>query len=69
MAELGYTWLIWSLGPTRENTGNARSAQIVVLTYLDPGQESVILWAYDPTNGTVSAGYIMRSNKGIFPER
>ena len=56
----GYTWSLDSPGPSRATAGN-------VIGALDnnptPGTGEV---AYDPTNGSVSWGMIIRSNKGIF---
>jgi len=59
----GYNWALYSVGPSR-NTGSGGSANIVAgIVYSAPGG---VLYAYDPSNGTVSYGYIIRTNKGEF---
>ena len=50
----GYTWSLASMGPTRVD-GSAENAL--------PGN---LDWVYDPTNGTMSSGMIIRTNKGDF---
>jgi len=52
----GYDWWIWSSGPYMFPT-NYWPPQITAL--IQPP------YVYDPTNGTVSAGYIVRTNKGV----
>ncbi|MCX7013055.1 MAG: prepilin-type N-terminal cleavage/methylation domain-containing protein [Candidatus Sumerlaeota bacterium] len=59
---LGYTWVMMGVGP------DMNQAQNGVWNFLlggawNPGQERE---AYDPTNGTVSEGMIVRTNKGIW---
>jgi len=57
----GYYWTLSSLGPARSgvNPGDGgNTAPYGVLTGDRP------MWLYDPTNGTVSFGYILYTNKG-----
>jgi prepilin-type N-terminal cleavage/methylation domain-containing protein len=61
----GYVWLIWSFGPGRAPYGP--NIQYILLGYHQANRASYFC-PYDPTNGTVSFGYIMRSNKGVFPD-
>ena len=65
----GYDWVIWSVGPKRQNGGLI--APILLGTAGLPnfaGQGELIpRWVYDPSNGTVSYGWLMRTNKGIEP--
>ncbi|MCX7016760.1 MAG: hypothetical protein NTW86_30085, partial [Candidatus Sumerlaeota bacterium] len=64
---LGYTWAFYSVGPSRNTSGGVQN--VVQLGFgpnpatLDP---DVTYYAYDPTNGTVSEGWIIRTNKGVF---
>jgi len=58
----GYVWVMYSLGPARQ----ANSVGIVNMlngtyTITDPTQNA---YSYDPSNGTVSLGWIVRTNKG-----
>ena len=53
---LGYTWLLNSPGPSRDGSGSAH--QILRRT-----QQTVV---YDSSNGTISYGFIIRTNKGVF---
>jgi len=59
---VGYVWSMYSVGPLRNNNGNI--ARILVGTATTAGGGTVS--TYDPSNGTVSFGWIIRTNKGIF---
>ncbi|MCX7011974.1 MAG: hypothetical protein NTW86_05305 [Candidatus Sumerlaeota bacterium] len=68
-AARGVTWALYSIGPARRvqppgGGGNiqqfmARDPDVPPLTAKYPGR------AYDPTNGTESFGWIIRSNMGV----
>jgi len=60
--KLGYVWVVRSVGPLRNENGNIA----LVLVGGPPSFPAETCWSYDPTNGTVSMGWIMRSNKGEF---
>ncbi len=68
--EQGYDWVLWSIGPKRVNSGLI--AYILLGTAGLPNMASsgelIPRWVYDPSNGTTSAGIIMRTNKGIFTQ-
>jgi prepilin-type N-terminal cleavage/methylation domain-containing protein len=53
----GFTWSILSRGPAKHAVG----PQAVIRGDGDKGNE-----VYDPTNGTMSWGCIVRTNKGVF---
>ena len=61
---MGYVWSLQSVGPSRKGAGTMVKVLI--------GEVSTLPWqttsAYDPSNGTVSWGWIIRTNKGIFTE-
>lgn len=61
----GYSWVVWSVGPRRINSGLI--AQILV-GYPSPpvNQPLSPTCVYDPSNGTVSQGVVMRTSKGVF---
>ena len=54
---LGYTWILYSVGPGRDQT---MSVQRVLGGIWDKAVP------YDATNGTTTRGYIIRTNKGEF---
>ncbi len=58
----GYRWSIYGIGPSR-NTAGAIQNLIDFGNGLSTGQTYA---AYDPSNGTVSQGWVIRTNKGIF---
>jgi hypothetical protein len=60
----GYVWLLHSLGPTRDERRPTDPTMRMQATSIVAGIQD--LWIYDPTNGTVSVGLIIRTNKGIF---
>jgi prepilin-type N-terminal cleavage/methylation domain-containing protein len=60
----GYNWLAWSFGPSRQ-MGDVDDPSIMLRAF------NILLGrispkVYDPTNGTVSFGAIIRSNAGIY---
>ena len=61
----GYVWAATSMGPTR---------RALVFRFALEGRpvgaapENSVYFAYDATNGTVSAGVVGRTNKGVFEE-
>ena len=63
--EMGYDWVTWSVGPFHVNSGYIANILTGVPTGLPP-EALDPRDVYDPTNGTVSAGVILRTNKGIF---
>jgi len=65
VAQHGYVWLLWSIGPIQNQEGP--NIMRVLLSRFDP-QWIDYFFPYDPTNGTVSFGYIMRTNKGEYPD-
>jgi prepilin-type N-terminal cleavage/methylation domain-containing protein len=58
----GYVWALESIGPSRNSGGNITRV-LLGTPNTTPG---VADCAYDPTNGTVSWGTILRTNKGVF---
>jgi len=57
----GYFWGVNSIGPvTVRRTGDNDPSMQDVLRGIAPG------FVYDPTNGTVSKGFIIRTNKGEY---
>jgi prepilin-type N-terminal cleavage/methylation domain-containing protein len=60
---MGYEWSLYSNGPSRIYNGVIQK----ILTGDEDGSDiRKTTCAYDPTNGTVSRGWIIRTNKGIF---
>ena len=59
---LGYVWSLQSVGPSRNGAGTTVKILIGEVSTVR-GQVGNI---YDPSNGTVSWGWILRTNKGIF---
>jgi prepilin-type N-terminal cleavage/methylation domain-containing protein len=57
IASNGYTFCVASPGPARMTQAEARD--IILGRFIGR-------WAYDATNGTMSVGAILRTNKGIF---
>ncbi len=59
----GYTYILSSWGPTRQGTKPGTTN--VYVTQMDQfGPPTQNVWIYDATNGTVSYGQIIRTNKG-----
>ncbi|MCX7011153.1 MAG: hypothetical protein NTW86_01065, partial [Candidatus Sumerlaeota bacterium] len=56
----GYTWVLNSLGP------NLRAPGPNIIEVLRGTTDVSKTLTYDPTNGTVSEGYIIRTNKGDY---
>jgi len=60
---LGYYWALYSLGPMKSNLTPETGATIFIQNILKGKQP---LYVYDPTNGTNSFGWIIRTNKGEY---
>jgi prepilin-type N-terminal cleavage/methylation domain-containing protein len=58
----GYTWGLNSWGPMFERNGPTFRNTLAVK---NPGDECYL---YDPTNGTMSEGFLIRTNKGIMSQ-
>jgi len=59
----GYQWLLWSVGPTRSRLypeDGSVANFYMILAGTDP------LYVYDPSNGTMSFGFVIRTNKGEY---
>jgi prepilin-type N-terminal cleavage/methylation domain-containing protein len=64
ITETGYKWSMSSAGPER-----SQMMMWYALDGVDPASaNNHIVFAYDPTNGTVSEGFVGRTNKGDFIE-
>ena len=63
---MSYTWVCWSVGPKRATSGFIAQILIGQKITTDPLQPLAPEAVYDPSNGTVSAGIIIRTNKGVF---
>ena len=63
-AEKGYTYALSSASPKKQT--------MCMWFALDGEVEALkngnVLYAYDPTNGTISEGFVARTNKGVFKE-
>ncbi|MCX7011723.1 MAG: hypothetical protein NTW86_03995 [Candidatus Sumerlaeota bacterium] len=59
---MGYTWALCSRGPGRNNRGNI----VNLVTGTMSGAQNEEHYVYNPSNGTVSMGWILRTNKGEF---
>ena len=59
----GFMWALYSVGPMRNSATAGIANTLLGIVYPATNQT---LYHYDPTNGTVSSGYIVRSNKGEF---
>jgi hypothetical protein len=60
MRRRGYTWFVNSIGPALSRSGPT------VFQCLRGNNIEAICIIYDPTNGSVSEGQIIRTNKGIY---
>ena len=58
---LGYMWALRSAGPQR-NEGGSMYSVLLGRYNTNPNATTCV---YDATNGTMSSGWIMRSNKGV----
>jgi len=63
---MGYDWVTWSIGPKRVNSGLIAQILTGGVQPPLPGEPLIPRAVYDPSNGTISAGIILRTNKGIF---
>ncbi len=62
--EDGYRWSVASAGPEK-----SQMMMWYALNGVDPSvANNHIVFTYDPTNGTISEGFVGRTNKGIFTE-
>ena len=61
MQEIGYRWAVGSPGPTRYDYINLIRA---LRNWINHSNQKVVFGPYDPTNGTMSEGLIIRTNKG-----
>ncbi len=63
---MGYGWWFYTFGPSRngrrpDNPNQNMNSQTILSNTLGFGS-----YVYDPSNGTISLGYILRTNKGIY---
>ncbi len=67
----GVSWICWSFGPMRSWGFPGGSASGIAGFFLkQPDTATVAKYpslAYDPTNGTISFGWLIRSSRGIGP--
>lgn len=67
----GVDWILYSWGPSRRQVARDGYGVDILLgtAHIDngPGSATYPNIFYDPSNGTVSYGWIIRSNKGIEP--
>ncbi len=61
----GYSWVLTSVGPSKQANG-AGVANILLGSTSWVTDPTMVVSGYDPSNGTISKGFIMRSNKGVF---
>ncbi len=65
----GATWIAHSLGPSYDYTPDTRGKQIVRVPARLPSTSQYLGYPdliYDPTNGTISYGYIIRDSKEAY---
>jgi len=67
----GFTWLLWSIGPSRrvdlmqpQPVNDDYDWQIALGQFAMAPKYPAVGGIYDPSNGSVSMGWIMRTNKG-----
>jgi len=61
----GYQWVAGSFGPTKQGHQPGKPNQWVTFNLMLSGYGAHKgAWIYDPSNGTVSYGHILRTNKG-----
>lgn len=72
----GVDWIAQSVGPGRDNNGVLIFYVVSGFISWMPANEGIstpgrVRFPYDPTNGTVSSGWVIRTNQGIFtkPQR
>ena len=68
--QMGFSWVVWTLGPSRKATpgGAFTGAGCVRALTKTPSTATAANYPdifYDATNGTLSFGWIMRTNKGL----
>ncbi len=59
----GYTWSFHSFGPSRDAAQPVNKNQFETLANALVGGQPMTI--YDPSNGTVSYGWVFRTNKGV----
>lgn len=59
----GFIWTLFSFGPGRNAWGGVSDIIVGNVDSYDPARTRC---SYDPSNGTISQGWIIRSNKGGF---
>lgn len=64
LMSVGYRWYIRDPGPTAVEPINGKG-DIQYPPYYMPSKTD---YFYDPSNGTISVGWIVRSNRGYYPE-
>lgn len=69
--ETGCTWWTTSKGPSRRNNNykDQPGAPAAAMSYQQFAQPAYPNLFYDPSNGTVSYGWIIRSNRGMEPTK
>lgn len=63
VARRGYTWSFQSFGPSRKSSRPNGVGSGTLANMLTPNGQGIGI--YDPSNGTVSYGWLARTNKGI----
>lgn len=63
----GYTWYLGSRGPAQMEVGG-NPLQTLLGNWEFVAANGAVGAPYDPTNGTVSAGTVTRTNKGVYPD-
>ncbi|HUT26111.1 MAG TPA: prepilin-type N-terminal cleavage/methylation domain-containing protein [Sumerlaeia bacterium] len=66
MKEKGFIWYLRCYGPGKGRTADTANNESLWVWQI-MGYDTVDN-IYDPTNGTKSVGFIVRSNKGIYPD-
>jgi len=65
--QMGYTWYLGSRGPAQAEVGG-NPLQTLIGNWDFVAANGAVGAPYDPTNGTISAGTVTRTNKGIYPD-
>ena len=55
-----YSWIMWSPGPDKKYDLNAENIQKLFNPKIPQPSKQLIIYAYDPTNGTKSGGDVFR---------
>ena len=67
LKDQGYDWVLHSWGPSRKYSNDMTWNDISSVLAGAGGPDVYPGGYYDPTNGTVSSGWIIRTNRGIEP--